>query len=101
MLTPGLVGAREGLQPPGIRKVLDKIKASGQLTEQVEKIKAKVEHPFRVINQQFRRVKDRYQGLVKNSEQLKTLFALSNLWIALRKLLVLNGVVRPKAAIGV
>jgi IS5 family transposase len=84
--------------------VLDKIKASGQVTEQVEKIKAsisaKVGYPFRVINQQFRRVKDRYQGLVKNTEQLKTLFALSNLWIALRKLLVLNRVVRPKAAIG-
>jgi IS5 family transposase len=38
--------------------------------------------------------------LIKNTAQLKTLVALSNLWMARRKLLVLDGVVRPKAAIG-
>lgn len=101
--------AREGTtwhvaMRPGKRKALDKTKASGQLTEQIEKIKAsiraKVEHPFRVIKQQFGHVKVRYRGLVKNTAQLKTLFALSNLWMARRKLLVLDGVVRPKAAIG-
>ena len=41
-----------------------------------------MEHPFRVIKQQFGRVKVRYRGLVKNTAQLKTLFALSNLWLA-------------------
>jgi len=101
--------AREGTtwhvaMRPGKRKALDKTKASGQLTEQVEKIKAsiraKVEHPFRVIKQQFGHVKVRYRGLIKNTAQLKTLVALSNLWMARRKLLVLDGVVRPKAAIG-
>ena len=101
--------AREGTtwhvaMRPGKRKALDKTKASGQLTEQVEKIKAsiraKVEHPFRVIKQQFGHVKVRYRGLVKNTAQLKTLFALSNLWMARRKLLVLDEVVLPKAAIG-
>lgn len=101
--------AREGTtwhvaMRPGKRRALDKTKASGQLTEQVEKIKAsiraKVEHPFRVIKQQFGHVKVRYRGLVKNTAQLKTLFALSNLWMARRKLLALDGVVRPKAAIG-
>ena len=78
--------------------------AAGQLTGQVEKIKAsiraQVEHPFRVIKQQFGQVKVRYRGLVKNTAQLKTLFALSNLWMARRKLLVLDGAVRPKAAVG-
>ena len=101
--------AREGTtwhvaMRPGKRKALDKTKASGQLTEQVEKIKAsiraKVEHPFRVIKQQFGHVKVRYRGLIKNTAQLKTLVALSNLWMARRKLLVLDGVVRTKAAIG-
>jgi IS5 family transposase len=101
--------AREGTtwhvaMRPGKRKALDKTKASGQLTEQVEKInasiRAKVEHPFRVIKQQFGHVKVRYRGLIKNTAQLKTLVALSNLWMARRKLLVLDGVVRPKAAIG-
>ena len=90
---------------PGKRRALDKNKASGQLTEQVEKIKAsiraKVEHPFRVIKQQFGHVKVRYRGLVKNTAQLKTLFALSNLWMARRKLLALDGVVRPNTVVGV
>lgn len=89
---------------PGKRKALDKTKPSGQLTEQVEKIKAsiraKVEHPFRVIKQQFGHVKVRYRGLVKNTAQLKTLFALSNLWMARRKLLALDGAVRPISAVG-
>jgi IS5 family transposase len=102
--------AREGTtwhvaMRPGKRRALDKTKASGQLTEQVEKIKAsilaKVEHPFRMIKQQFKHVKVRYRGLAKNTAQLKTLFVLSNLWMVRRKLLVLDGVVRPKAAIGV
>jgi IS5 family transposase len=101
--------AREGTtwdvaMRPGKRKALDKTKPSGQLTEQVEKIKAsiraKVEHPFRVIKQQLGHVKVRYRGLVKNTAQLKTLFQLSNLWMARRKLLVLDGAVRPKAAVG-
>ena len=56
---------------PGKRKALDKAKPSGQLTGQVEKIKASiratVEHPFRVIKQQFGQVKVRYRGLVKNT----------------------------------
>ena len=86
---------------PGKRKALDKAKPSGQLPGQVEKIKASiratVEHPFRVIKQQFGQVKVRYRGLVKNTAQLKTLFALSNLWMPRRKLLVLDGAVRPKA----
>lgn len=71
---------------PGKRKVLDKTAAIGRLKEQLEKVKAsmraKVEHPFRVIKRQFVHVKVRNQGLAKNTAQLKTLFALSNLWMA-------------------
>ncbi|MFT3789518.1 MAG: IS5 family transposase [Rudaea sp.] len=55
-----------------------------ELTEQVEHIKASiratVEHPFRVIKRQFGYVKVRYKGLAKNAAQVKTLFALANLW---------------------
>ena len=55
------------------------------LLEQAEKLKAsvraKVEHPFRVIKRQFGHVKVRYRGLAKNTAQLVTLFALSNLWM--------------------
>ena len=50
-------------------------------------IRAKVEHPFRVIKRQFGHVKVRYRGLAKNTAQLHTLFALSNLWMVRRTLL--------------
>ena len=67
---------------PGKRKV-QKNTPWGELAEQAEKIKAgvraKVEHPFRVIKCQFGYVKVRYKGLAKNTAQLMTLFALSNL----------------------
>ena len=60
------------------------------LVQKVEKLKAsvraKVEHPFRVIKRQFGHVKVRYRGLAKNTAQLKTLFALSNLWMVRRAL---------------
>jgi len=77
---------------PGKRRVLDKNRGSHQLVEQLEKIKAgiraKVEHPFRVIKCQFGFVKVRYRGLAKNTAQLVTLFALSNLWMARKRLMV-------------
>lgn len=50
-------------------------------------IRAKVEHPFRVIKRQFGYVKVRFRGLMKNTAQLTTLFALSNLWMARKQLM--------------
>ena len=68
---------------PGKRAALDKTKPLGQLMDQLERLKAsiraKVEHPFRVIKRQFGHVKVRYRGLKKNTAQLTTLIALSNL----------------------
>jgi IS5 family transposase len=54
-------------------------------------IRAKVEHPFRVIKQQFGYAKVRYRGLAKNTARLTMLFALSNLWMARRQLLSSQG----------
>lgn len=54
-------------------------------------IRAKVEHPFRVVKCQFGYVKVRYRGLAKNAAQMLTLFALSNLWMARRHLLPAAG----------
>ena len=75
---------------PGKRKLLDKTDPVDALTDQVERIKAsiraKVEHPFRVIKRQFGHVKVRYRGLAKNTAQLQTLFALANLWMVRRRL---------------
>ncbi|MFC7520657.1 IS5 family transposase [Xanthomonas populi] len=48
-------------------------------------LRAKVEHPFRVIKRQFGDVKVRYRGLAKNTAQVLTLFALSNLWMVRRQ----------------
>jgi len=59
-------------------------------------IRAKVERPFRVIKRQFGFVKVRYRGLKKNTAQLVTLFALSNLWMVRGKLMGAQGCVRPK-----
>ena len=76
---------------PGKRKALDKSTPMGAIQDELEQVKAriraKVEHPFRVIKRQFGHVKVRYRGLAKNTAQLHTLFALSNLWMVRRTLL--------------
>ncbi|GAB4088316.1 hypothetical protein GCM10028785_09850 [Hydrogenophaga soli] len=76
---------------PGNRKALDKSSPRGAILDQLEQVKAriraKVEHPFRVIKRQFGHVKVRYRGLLKNTAQLHTLFALSNLWMVRHTLL--------------
>ena len=76
---------------PGKRRALDKANAMIVVAEKIEKLKtsvrAKVEHPFRVIKRQFGRVKVRYRELKKNTAQLHTLFALSNLWMVRGKLM--------------
>ncbi|AVT12716.1 transposase, partial [Paracidovorax avenae] len=76
---------------PGKRRLLDPAKPIEALTQQLERVKAgiraRVEHPFRVLKRQFGHAKVRYRGLVKNTAQLHTLFALANLWLVRRKLL--------------
>jgi IS5 family transposase len=58
-------------------------------------IRARVEHPFRVIKRQFGLLKVRFRGLTKNTAHVITLFALSNLWMARRRLMPIAGAVRP------
>ena len=80
---------------PGKRNALNKDNAIDAMVDQVEKIKAsiraKAEHPFRVIKRQFGYVKVRYRGLKKNTAQLTTLFALSNMWMMRGKLMEMQG----------
>jgi IS5 family transposase len=80
---------------PGKRRALDKNSPWGNLLDKAEQMKAsvraKVEHPFRVIKCQFGFTKVRYKGLAKNTAQLVTLFALSNLWMARRQLMEVQG----------
>lgn len=76
---------------PGRRRALPD-NPMGQIMRKLEetkaRIRAKVEHPFRVIKRQFGYTKVRYRGLAKNTAQLQTLFALSNLWMVRRRLMV-------------
>lgn len=97
--------AKSGIQwhiamRPGKRKALNKDNEADALIDKAEKLKAgiraKVEHPFRVIKRQFGFVKVRYRGLKKNTAQLITLFALSNLWMVRGKLIGVGACVRPE-----
>jgi IS5 family transposase len=74
---------------PGRRRALPDTE-TGRLQAWIERIKAsiraKVEHPFRIIKRQFGHTKVRYRGLAKNTAQLITLFALGNLWLCRKRL---------------
>ena len=96
--------ARDDLQwhiagrPSDIAKMPD-----GRAKERVQRqehrkasVRAKVEHPFRVIKRQFGLLKVRFKGLAKNTAHVVTLFALSNLWMARKKLITMMGEVRAK-----
>lgn len=75
---------------PGLRRKFNPFIEPDFVAERVEKMKAsiraKIEHPFRVIKRQFEFTNVRYRGLAKNTAQVMTLFALSNLWMARRTL---------------
>ena len=60
-------------------------------------VRAKVEHPFRVIKRQFGLMKVRFRGLVKNTAHVVTLFALSNLWMARHQLMAMVAVSSRRA----
>jgi IS5 family transposase len=55
------------------------------------RLRARVEHPFRVLKCQFGYRKVRYRGIRKNAAALTTKFALANLYLARRQLLVMAG----------
>jgi IS5 family transposase len=60
-------------------------------------VRSRVEHVFRVVKRQFGYTKVRFRGLAKNTTQIITLFALSNLYLA-RKRLLATGSMRPQFA---
>jgi IS5 family transposase len=62
-----------------------------EINRGLSRLRARVEHPFRVIKRQFGYTKVRYRGLAKNTAQLTTLFALSNLYLVRRQLLAAAG----------
>ena len=80
---------------PGKRRALDKRTFLGQVMDALERTKARIrakgEHPFRVLKCQFGYRKTPYRGLAKNGAQLNVLFALVNLWLARKALLAATG----------
>ena len=96
----GYAGAQTRVNRKGLRWEIaakrGRIKAmkEGRAKREIEKlerrkasVRARVEHPFRVIKRQFGLMKVRFRGLAKNTAHVITLFALSNLWMARRRLL--------------
>ncbi len=75
----------------GVMRKAPKGGALHPLDERINRIiamvRAKVEHPFRVIKRQFGHVKTRYRRLAKNRAHLFTLFALGNLFLVRRRLM--------------
>jgi IS5 family transposase len=68
----------------------------GRIRRKIEyakaQVRAKVEHPFRVIQRQLGYTKVRFRGLAKNIAQQTTLCALSNLWMVRKRLMGLGEV---------
>jgi Transposase and inactivated derivatives, IS5 family len=83
------IGFRVAMRP-GKRRVLPDT-PEGRLDDLVETakahIRAKGEHPFRVIKQQFGFQKTRLRGMFKNRCKVNMLAALSNLFMARYELL--------------
>jgi IS5 family transposase len=75
---------------PGKRRALPDT-PEGKLQDLVEAakahVRAKVEHPFRVIKQQFGFHKTRLRGITKNRCKVNVIAALANLFLARRQLL--------------
>jgi transposase, IS5 family len=68
--------------PKGLRELAEPVERA------LSRVRAVVEHPFHIVKNLFRHRKLRYRGLKKNTAQLHTLFALANLMIAKKPLLV-------------
>src|SRR5918912_666736 len=68
--------------PKGLRELAEPVERA------LAQVRASVEHPFHIVKNLFRHKKLRYRGLAKNTAQLHTLFALANLVIVKKTLLV-------------
>ena len=73
---------KSGEELPAEHAVLNRMLAS---------LRAKVEHPFRIVKRQFGYTKVRYRGLFKNAQQLYLLFALANLYHVRKVLMPTTG----------
>jgi IS5 family transposase len=61
--------------------------SDAEINRIMDMVRARVEHPFRVIKRQFGYLRTRYRGLSKNRVQLFTAFTLGNLLLMRRRLM--------------
>lgn len=87
--------ARRRGQVEKIRNARERVKALREETRKA-RIRARVEHPFRVVKCVFGYTKTRFKGLAKNTVQLVTLFALANLHAVRKRLIAMTGQLRPQ-----
>ena len=87
--------ARRRGQVEKIRNARERAKAM-RAEKRKAQIRARVEHPFRVVKCVFGYVKTRFKGLAKNTVQIVTLFALANLYAVRKRLLPKTGQLRPQ-----
>ena len=84
------IGFRVAMRPGKRRALPDTLE--GRLDDLIETakahIRAKGEHPFRVIKRQFGFQKTRLRGMFKNSCKVNVLAALTNLFMVRQELLV-------------
>jgi IS5 family transposase len=78
-----------------IRRARERAKAMREETKKAQ-VRARVEHPFRIVKCVFGYVKVRFKGLAKNTAQVITLFALANLYLARKHLLPKTRKLRPQ-----
>ncbi len=87
--------ARRRSQVEKIRRARERLQALRAETRKAQ-VRARVEHPFRIVKCVFGYVKVRFKGLAKNTAQVITLFALANLYLARKHLLPTTGKLRPQ-----
>jgi IS5 family transposase len=87
--------ARRRSQVEKIKRARDRARAMRAETRKAQ-LRARVEHPFRIVKCVFGFVKVRFKGLAKNTAQVITLFALANLYLARKKLRPNTGSLRPQ-----
>ena len=87
--------ARRRGQVAKIRNARERARVIREETRKAQ-VRARVEHPFRVVKCVFGYAKTRFKGLAKNTVQIMTLFALANLYAARKHLLQQTGQLRPQ-----
>lgn len=89
--------ARRRSQVEKTRNARERVRAL-RVEKRKAQVRARVEHPFRIVKCIFGYVKVRFKGLAKNTAQIITLFALGNLYLARKRLRAQTGKLRPQLA---